>query len=230
MSDPRPAFIVVSVARLALSYEKRLSAHAPTYLVSTPADAIAPVRAHARCLGVWLDGDFTAREVKTLWDAIPGLKGVPTLWTSTSRPGMDLDALGCRWLPRNAPRAEIRYFLGHALALEVSRRTLVARAVEDMARERGLTERQMELSALSTLNLDRQALADGLGVSPNTLKTRVRQLLRVHRLDTFDALGKAVLRVAVDIAERDANTDSMAPSPTPACVPGMLPAERRAAV
>ena len=120
--------------------------------------------------------------------------------------------------------SEIRYFLGYALALEVSGRPLVARAVEEMGRERGLTERQMELSALAVLNLDRQSLAKGLGVSPNTLKTRVRQLLRIHQLETLDALGKAVLRVAVDLAERDAHSEV---ATFRRRSPGMLPAERR---
>ena len=82
-------------------------------------------------------------------------------------------------------------------------RTIVAspvllRAIESIAREHGLTPKQVELVAYSTTDVDRSELVNKLGVSTNTVKTRVRHLLRALDEKSLDSLGKTVLRRALD--------------------------------
>jgi hypothetical protein len=64
-------------------------------------------------------------------------------------------------------------------------------------------------------------LVEGLGVSHNTVKTRIRQLLRIHQEETMDTLGKTVLRAAL--------AHATGASPTNVDVnTGAMPAERKA--
>ncbi|MBC7173416.1 MAG: hypothetical protein H5U40_13335, partial [Polyangiaceae bacterium] len=102
-----------------------------------------------------------------------------------------------RWLPRSTPVSELRCFIGYSLALEVTQDPDIAAVVEEIGRARGLTVKQMELTALATTPLARDSLIEGLGVSQNTVKTRIRQLLRIHQEDSMDTLGKTVLRAAL---------------------------------
>lgn len=108
-----------------------------------------------------------------------------------------LDELGVRVLERYEPPMEVCCFLGHALTLAHTGSPFVAEAVESLGRRHSLTVKQMQLMALSTTDIRRDDLVAGLGVSGNTLKTRVRHLLRIHREETMDTLGKKVLRAAV---------------------------------
>lgn len=73
-------------------------------------------------------------------------------------------------------------------------------AIEKMAREHSLTPKQIELVAYSTTAVERGSLVDRLGVSNNTVKTRVRHLLRALDEKSLDTLGKTVLRRALDIS------------------------------
>lgn len=70
--------------------------------------------------------------------------------------------------------------------------------IESIARERGLTAKQTELVAYSTTQVDRTELVTKLGVSTNTVKTRVRHLLRALDEKSLDSLGKRVLRRALE--------------------------------
>ncbi len=135
--------------------------------------------------------------------------------------------LGFRWLPEDAPASEARYFLGRALALEVTGNEYVASAVEALGRERALTVKQMELTALSTMDLDRDTLVEGLGVSGNTLKTRVRQLLAAFGEESMETLGKTVLWVALSNASRPSFGGIPGPRGTEMGL-GALPSERGA--
>jgi len=75
---------------------------------------------------------------------------------------------------------------------------ILLRAIELLAREHGLTPKQVELVAYSTTDVDRMELVTKLGVSTNTVKTRVRHLLRTLDEKSLDSLGKTVLRRALD--------------------------------
>lgn len=75
---------------------------------------------------------------------------------------------------------------------------ILLRAIEMLAREHGLTPKQVELVAYSTTDVDRTELVTKLGVSTNTVKTRVRHLLRTLDEKSLDSLGKTVLRRALN--------------------------------
>nr|MBP7685263.1 hypothetical protein [Deltaproteobacteria bacterium] len=92
--------------------------------------------------------------------------------------------------------------------------------------EHELTARQMELTAISTLPQGRDDILRGLGVSPNTLKTRVRQLLRVLQHDTLDSLGKTVLRSALDLAPVPQTPHGVPLHVARPPLAGLLPAQR----
>lgn len=151
-----------------------------------------------RWLAAVVDTDAGGAELGTLLHQLAGC--TPRGLLLVLGDVMPLTPDSARVLPVNAPLAEQRYFIGRALAQELTGQARVAEAVEALGRQSALTAKQMELTALSTLDLRREDLVRGLGVSANTVKTRVRQLLRLHDAETMDALGKRVLRVALEIA------------------------------
>jgi hypothetical protein len=67
-------------------------------------------------------------------------------------------------------------------------------------------------------------------VSQNTLKTRVRQLLHILQHDTLDALGKTLLRRAIDLVPVPDPLHGAPPQASPRPVAGLLPTERRSSV
>jgi DNA-binding CsgD family transcriptional regulator len=223
----KPAFLVVATRSSARRLGARLSTHALTEVVSSVTEARALLRTHERWLGWWVEGLRDHDALLALWRSrAPGAPPPPVLLIGDTRPELDAAALPHRWLPKSAPRAEERYFLGYCLAYEVSGRGLVAAAVENLGREHELTARQMELTAISTLPQGRDDILRGLGVSPNTLKTRVRQLLRVLQHDTLDSLGKTVLRSALDLAPVPQTPHGVPLHVARPPLAGLLPAQR----
>lgn len=166
------------------------------------------------------DGRSIHRLLKSMRRASPDAPGLLVMETPPRSPEA-IEEVGFRFLTRDAPVAEIRYFLGYGLALEVTRDPHIAAAVEQMGRQMALTVKQMELTALAATPLARDTLVEGLGVSHNTVKTRIRQLLRIHQEETMDTLGKTVLRAAL--------AHATGASPTNVDVhTGAMPAERKA--
>ena len=221
-----PTFLVVATRSSARRLGDRLSSHAQTHLVCAGADARTRVRSTERWLGWWIEGPTQHDELLSLWRARAQTSTPPVLLVGDERPELDPVAFPHRWLPKSAPRAEERYFLGYCLAYEVSGRGLVAAAVENLGREHELTARQMELTAIATLPQGRDDILRGLGVSPNTLKTRVRQLLRALQHDTLDSLGKTVLRSALDLAPAPPIAHGSPQHVLRPPLTGLLPAER----
>lgn len=223
-------FLVIVARGNARRLKARLDGHAETRLVTTVADARPLVRSQTRWVGWWIDGAIDERAFAALWQGRPAECNPPVLFQSDARPDLDDTLFPHRWLPKSAPRAEERYFLGYCLAYEVTRRALIAAAVENLGREHELTVRQMELAAIATLPFGRDEILRGLGVSPNTLKTRVRQLLHVLQQDTLDALGKTILRQAIDLAPAPRVLHGAPPQATRRPVAGLLPSDRRSSV
>src|SRR5690606_21658930 len=166
------------------------------------------------------DGRTIHRLLKSMRRAAPDAPGLLVMESAPRSPEA-IEEVGFRFLTRDAPVAEIRHFLGYGLSLEVTRDPHIAAAVEQMGRQMALTVKQMELTALAATPLARDTLVEGLGVSHNTVKTRIRQLLRIHQEETMDTLGKTVLRAAL--------AHSTGASPTNVDVnTGAMPAERKA--
>lgn len=112
-------------------------------------------------------------------------------------PAMHLDLPRSRSTPTDR---RVREGLERARAIVGSPALL--EAIELMARERALTSKQVELIAYATTDVERADLVEKLGVSNNTVKTRVRHLLRALDEKSLDTLGKTVLRRALDVATR----------------------------
>jgi DNA-binding NarL/FixJ family response regulator len=221
-----PSFLLLSPddGRRA-EWRHRLRRHGAVRVVGSIEDAKAELEPSRRA---WLafivdiegDGRVIQRLLKQMRRAAPQAPGL-LMADEPPRSPEGLAEVGFRFLPRSAPPAEARYFLGHAMALAVTGDADVATAVEEIGRERSLTTKQMELTALATTALSRDTLVEGLGVSQNTVKTRIRQLLRIHQEDSMDTLGKTVLRLAL------ARSRGAQP-PKAGAQPGAMPSDRKA--
>ncbi len=197
-----PSFLLLSPdeGRRA-EWKHRLRRHAAVRVVETLDAArgeLEPSRRKWLAFIVDIDGDGRSihRLLKQMRRASPRTPGL-LVTEEPPRTAESLGDLAFRWLPRAAPVADVRCFLGYALALEVTQDPDVAAAVEAIGHQRSLTVKQMELTALAATPLSRDTLIEGLGVSQNTVKTRIRQLLRIHQEDSMDTLGKTVLRAAL---------------------------------
>lgn len=73
----------------------------------------------------------------------------------------------------------------------------VAAWVDELARARCLTPREVQLMAYALGNESRQKVMRRLGITENTLKTQVRSLLRKCNARSMDGLAKNVLRDAL---------------------------------
>jgi len=157
-------------------------------------------RARAGYTALVVEVDVDTREVQRLIQAMRKQAPEAPILLVTQEPargGQLLASSGVRLAMRGAAFEETRYFIGAAVALAQTENPAIAQAVEGLARNHEMTVKQMQLTALSTTDIGRDALIDGLGVSHNTVKTRIRHLLRMHEVETLDGLGKRVLRDAL---------------------------------
>jgi DNA-binding NtrC family response regulator len=157
-------------------------------------------RARAGYTALIIDVDVDTRPVQRLLQAMHRQSPAAPLLLITEdapRAAKLLASLGVRVALREAALEEARYFIGASVALAQTENPAIAQAIEGLARNHEMTVKQMQLTALSTTDIDREALIDGLGVSQNTVKTRIRHLLRMHEVETLDGLGKRVLRDAL---------------------------------
>jgi DNA-binding NarL/FixJ family response regulator len=83
----------------------------------------------------------------------------------------------------------------------------VAAWVDELARARGLTPREVQLMAYALGNESRQRVMRRLGITENTLKTQVRSLLRKCNARSMDGLAKTVLRDALIFETQPAPDD-----------------------
>ncbi len=157
-------------------------------------------RARAGYTALVVDVDVDTRPVQRLIQAMhKQAPAAPLLLITDDAPRAAklLASSGVRQGLRGFELEEARYFIGAAIALAQTENPAIAQAIEGLARNHEMTVKQMQLTALSTTDIDRESLIDGLGVSQNTVKTRIRHLLRMHEVETLDGLGKRVLRDAL---------------------------------
>lgn len=157
-------------------------------------------RARAGFTALLVDMDVDTRPVQRLIQAMRAQAPAAPILLVTAEPARaaaQLRRQGVRQAVRGQASEEARYFLGAAVALAQTENPAIAQAIEGLGRDHEMTVKQMQLTALSTTDIDREALIDGLGVSQNTVKTRIRHLLRMHEVATLDGLGKRVLRDAL---------------------------------
>lgn len=108
------------------------------------------------------------------------------------------EAVSTTWpllISRRPVRPEVLFaFIRMALGDQDEGRFRLVCVLEGYARRRGLSARQIELSVMAALGADRQHMIDVLNISPNTLKSEVRHLLRKCDANSLDDLGRALLR------------------------------------
>lgn len=98
-------------------------------------------------------------------------------------------------ISRRPVRPEVLFaFIRMALGDQDEGRFRLVCVLEAYARRKGLSARQIELSVMAALGADRQHMIDVLSISPNTLKSEVRHLLRKCDASSLDDLGRALLR------------------------------------
>jgi len=88
-------------------------------------------------------------------------------------------------------------FLRFAAVLARVDDVITAFAVLDLATRWKVTPHLAQVMALATTGATTDDICRMLGVTPNTLKTHSRRLLYSAGVDSFDRLGKLVLRVAL---------------------------------
>lgn len=123
-------------------------------------------------------------------------------------------------------RSALHGFLRRAVAFERVADQRIAWAVDEMTRRNGLTLREVDLLTSAIAGVPRRALADELGVSENTLKTRTRSLLRKCSAATLEEVARATLHLAISSSEPCATLPPPS-EPPEGGPPSILPSGRR---
>lgn len=105
--------------------------------------------------------------------------------------------LGASFLSKPTTEESLETFARRALACEAVEDDRVLRVVEAVAHEWSLSDREVELLGLAVADRPRDELADALGVTENTTKTQVKNLLRKSGARNLDHLVRVVLKRAL---------------------------------
>jgi len=130
-----------------------------------------------------------------------------------------LSALDVECAQQPVSRPLLHRFAQRALAFGALPDEAVAHWVSYLARQRGLTAREVQLLTFALQHVPRAEMRRVLGITENTLKTQIRALLRKCGEPSLDALAKNTLRVALLSARPGARDVYRAPwVPTDACL------------
>lgn len=182
LSEPMQRY---SVVRRARSYREAVSMLVP--------------RARWSGLVVDLDG-FDANPFETmkcLRDAHPLVPVLALASSVTPELVNGLHAHRAEVVLKPVGEANIVSFVQRALVSGWLPDERVAAWVDELARRRNLTPREVQLVAYALGNESRQKVIRRLGITENTLKTQVRALLRKCNARSMDSLAKMVLRDAL---------------------------------
>jgi len=135
-----------------------------------------------------------------------------------------LQALGVEVASARAHPASVIAFVQRALAVHFAGSPRVAGVVRQLAAERGLTPRELQLLVYALGDEPRARIRRRLGISENTLKSEVRGLIRKCGARNSDALAKHVLRNALCLPAGGDEASERAPVPARA---GERPAPAR---
>jgi len=202
MDDARGAFLVVEDEPLVGRMVRRVLARfRPTSLVSTVRAAKTALHAGGPWTGVVVDiglpdgsGLDVAAHARTRHPLLPVL-----VLTGLYDPAYinRSHALQTEVACKPITQADLVGFVQRAIAFERVPEQRLARLVDELAREIALTPNEVEIVAAAVADVPRAALAHQLGVSQNTLKTRVRNLLGKTGHGSLDGLVKQLLREAL---------------------------------
>ena len=100
-------------------------------------------------------------------------------------------------LPKPVAERDLRRFLRRAGCFGRITDDHLKECAQGCARSFGLTAREEHVMLAQLAEVPRSQLLDELGVSPNTLKSQVRSLLRKTGHASLEALARGVLRTAL---------------------------------
>jgi len=136
-------------------------------------------------------------EIEHIFYYTEGMTWIKTFWRCINPTSpirlvlLELDPVQAQYLSRLAENTGASR---HQVAKDLLKSALVNRQVAESHLEhwRGLTPRQQQVAALTCLNFTNRQIAARLGISPQTVKSHMRNLL--HR---FDLHSKEELRQAL---------------------------------
>ena len=141
--------------------------------------------------GSGLDVVCAAREK---WPTLPAL----VLTGSTQASDINRSfMLGADFLVKPGTSEEIAAFVRKAISRESIADARVVEAVDQIASEVGLTDRERDVLMLVAGDTKRADIADALGVKENTAKSHVNALMKKSGAHSFDELARTVLRRAL---------------------------------
>lgn len=164
-------------------------------------DALSMLVPRARWSGVVLDLDSSeskALEVmRSVREAHPLIPALALASTASPELVNGLHVHHAELVLKPVAEANIVGFVQRALVSGWLPDERVAACVDELARRKNLTPREVQLITYALGNESRAKVIRRLGVSENTLKTQVRALLRKCGARSMDSLAKNVLREAL---------------------------------
>jgi len=205
----RGGFLIVDDHELvARAFANVIRQHAPVEIAPTIREAEAALRQRAWC-GVVLDValrdgnglDLLAR-LRKRGDRVPVLVATGADDFAVANRAHRLDA-SCVFKPD--VREDLLLFVDRARsrATRGDERTVVA--VARLKKTLRLSRREAQIAELVAQGTARSQLAEVLGVSENTVKTTVRNMLNKFCVDRVDAVARAVLEEVVSLSVMDAS-------------------------
>lgn len=164
-------------------------------------EALSALRTKGRWAGVVLDLDHPERERGDFLGQLRELQPLVSVLAVTSRASVELvnrvHAFRAELVLKPVGSDNLLSFARRGLAHAYLPDERVAARIDALARERSLTVRECQLLIYTLGNDSRLQMLRRLGVSPNTLKTQVRALLRKCQAPCMDTLATMVLRDAL---------------------------------
>ncbi len=201
--DTHPGFLVVEDDDLVARWLVRaFSKFRPVHRAGTVADGRARLadpnlKLVALCTDINLPDGLGLDVLRTARELHPRIATL--VLTANTQPKIVNNSflLGASFLSKPTTAESLETFARRALACEGVEDTRVLRVLEMVAGEWSLSDREVELLGLAVADRPRDQLADALGVTENTTKTQVKNLLRKSGTKNLDHLVRVVLHRAL---------------------------------
>lgn len=201
MSSPGHLLIVEDETSSAQSLSRILQRFRVTEIAGSVSEAIAALEARQRWTGLVVDvGLPDGSGLQVVEFARRSMPLVPVLVLTGRNDRAVINRahqLRAEFVCKPALEADLYGFVRRAVAFERVPDERMAWLIEELSRHCELTSKETEVVAAAVANTPRNVLLEQFGVTDNTLKTQVRQVLRKTGFDSLDALTKALLREAL---------------------------------
>lgn len=201
--DARPGFLVVEDDDLVARWLVRaFSKFRPVQRAASVAEgrtrlADPTLKLLALCTDINLPDGLGLDVLRTAKELHPRISAL--VLTANTQPKIVNNSflLGASFLTKPTTEESLETFARRALACEGVEDTRVLHVVEAVATEWSLSDREVELLGLAVADRPRDELADALGVTENTTKTQVKNLLRKSNTKNLDHLVRVILKRAL---------------------------------